>query len=307
MFKIVQFILYWSFISAVLLVLSPILIPAMIFQIFFIDIKFWDIFRGAKKGWDDLASGRAQKLADARFFREERARRLKKKQEVENTYRTSLNYAQKMEYDETVKNLGYDPDTDPDASHKKHPYKPTFAVPVDTELYKQYRRKWFKIAQQSAHVPLVTKSHWDLIGSNRLHTIFLEAYRTTFFEPMDIMNENEHLWVVETCSLPYYEVEYQLEMLNKLYAMDPTVARGREFRIRYKLLEGSIRRLRDRGQDAPKMIDKIMTAKAEESARGLENAVDAFFNFTKSWKENKLFFDQCDYFDREAKKARKNG
>lgn len=303
----VQFIFYWSLMSALVLLFSPILIPLMILQVCLIDFKYWDIYKGIYKGWVDLASGKTDLEARRMFIKEERVRRRNKKAIDENTYRRKLSFCQKTDYDKMVATVGYNPDADPDASHIRHPYNPTFKVPEDIELHDRLRDKWKYKANAAAKCATVTKSFWDMVGRDKLETIFLEAYNTPFFTPMEIHNEKEHLWVVETCSVPYYDVEYHLEMLLKLQSLlGACAAQNREFKIRYKLLHSMIIRLRERESQMNTIVTKTMGASETAALENFDNMIDGIFAWTKANQEVNLFMNQCKFFEREAKKGRDN-
>ena len=304
----VQFIFYWTIMSALVLLFSPILIPLMILQVCLIDFKYWDIYKGIYKGWADLASGKTDLEARRMFIKEERARRRHKKAIDENTYRRKLSYGQKIDYDKMMETVGYDPDTDPDASHIRHPYKPTFKVPEDIDLRDRLRDKWKYMANAAAKFGTITKSFWDMVGRDKVQTIFLEAYKTPFFTPMEINNELEHLWVVETCSVPYYDVEYHLEMLLRLQSkLGSRVAQHREFKIRYRLLHSMMVRLRERESQANTIVKKTMDLSETTAVESFDNMIDGIFAWTRANQEVNLFMNQCEFFEREAKKGRNHG
>ena len=280
-------IIYWGLMIAVYALMSPLIIATAAMQVFK-DVGFWNIIKTPLEGWKQLqqniadeATSKAAKIPD---------------------YLDTLPYAIKQEYKRIIAREGYEPLTDPHATYHKYPYNPSFTLPANDDLRNNLENKWRDKALSITKHPYFTKSYWEAVGSQKIYELFIEPYRVPEIETIEIYDHKEHRWVLETWSLPYYEVEYQLEMLRWIYNVNPNIVKtNREYTIRYKLLLEMHRRLeRLHGKfraEFDKVDRKIM-------AGGGYNIIDGMWDLYFANKQFNLFLDQCDYFKHEARKAK---
>lgn len=183
----------------------------------------------------------------------------------------------------------------------RRPYRPTFSVPCDETLHGKLISKWKNNADSIADGKALTQSYWDIKGSTLIEEIFLQSYQVP---KMNIFIENavEHCAVVETWAMPYYEVEYNLQMLLRAHDLHPELSTNKEFIIRYKLTNMLFKRLDELFLVIHNAFEKgELTPNSQPSTSsgvGFTSLIDTWYSI----KEANLFLDQCEYFKNEAKK-----
>jgi hypothetical protein len=281
--------IYWGLISIVYLALSPLIILTGIAQIF-TDVGFKKIISVPFEGWQAA-------LKDIENMD------VKRENTKKWSFLDSLPPGAKQELQKIIDKSGYDPDQDPKASHHKYYYKPSFTIPNDDNLRNDLKAKWvLEKALSVANHPYFTRSYWDAVGSQKLYELFIDPYVVPDVNGVEIHNANEHRWLLETWSLPFYEVEYQLEMLKWLHNVNPKIMNTKEFMVRYKLLDNMLRRLERVHSKFSEPYKKAAKSYAARASTG--SMINGLWDLYFSYKKANLFLDQCEYFENEARKSR---
>ena len=290
MAKIIAGLFYWGLIGFCAVIFSPVLVPLMFIQCF-MDVGLRKAYMAIVDGWLTLEKEMDQEVADKRGPRGTGKR-----------YADSLDYDNRRRHLEIASKHGYDPDADVSATQHRRPYRPTFSVPCDETLRDKLVSKWKNNADSIADGKVLTQSYWDIKGSTLIEEIFLQSYQVP---GMDIFIENaiEHCAVVETWAMPYYEVEYNLQMLLRAHSLHPELSSNKEFIIRYKLTNMLFKRLGGLFLKIHNAFEEgeLTTNSTKKSAKSDGVSVfDAWY----WWKETNLFLDQCEYFKNEARKGK---
>ena len=299
MAKIIAGIVYWGIVAFFAIIFSPIWVPALFVQCFF-DIGLRKYFDQINKVWLDL---------EKEMDQEAKANRGRCRSDTGKRYADSLNSENRKRHMDIAAKCGYDPDADACATQHRRPYRPTFSVPCDEALHVKLVNKWKDDADSIANGQSLTQSYWDMKGITLIEEIFLQSYQVP---KMGIFIENaaEHCAVVETWAMPYYEVEYNLQMLLKAHSLHPELSTNKEFIIRYKMANMLFNRLNELYITIHNAFEKgeLTTrrkAKTSSSSDGLGfGGFVSVFDAWYWWKESNLFFDQCEYFKNEARKGR---
>jgi len=296
MAKIIAGMFYWGLISLCALIFSPILIPVILLQCF-VDVGLYKAYQAVIDGWLTLEKEMDQEALAKRGPGGTGKR-----------YADTLNSENLKRHMDIAAKCGYDPDADPCATHHRRPYRPTFSVPCDEALRVKLVNKWKNDADSIANAQSLTQSYWDMKGITLIEEIFLQSYQVP---KTDIFIENaaEHCAVVETWAMPYYEVEYNLQMLLKAHSVSPELSTNKEFIIRYKMANMLFNRLNELYITIHNAFEKgeltTRSTKTSSSSDGLGfGGFVSVFDAWYWWKETNLFLDQCDYFKNEARKGR---
>lgn len=296
MAKIIAGMFYWGLISLCALIFSPILIPVILLQCF-VDVGLYKAYQAVIDGWLTLEKEMDQEALAKRG-----------PSGTGKRYADTLNSENRKRHMDIAAKCGYDPDADPCATQHRRPYRPTFSVPCDEALRVKLVNKWKNDADSIANAQSLTQSYWDMKGITLIEEIFLQSYqvpKTDIF----IANAAEHCAVVETWAMPYYEVEYNLQMLLKAHSMSPELSTNKEFIIRYKMANMLFNRLNELYITIHNAFEKgeltTRSTKTSSSSDGLGfGGFVSVFDAWYWWKETNLFLDQCDYFKNEARKGR---
>ena len=294
MAKIIAGIVYWGIVAFFAIIFSPIWVPALFVQCFF-DIGLRKYFDQINKVWLDL---------EKEMDQEAKANRGRCRSDTGKRYADSLNSENRKRHMDIAAKCGYDPDADACATQHRRPYRPTFSVPCDEALHVKLVNKWKDDADSIANGQSLTQSYWDMKGITLIEEIFLQSYQVP---KMGIFIENaaEHCAVVETWAMPYYEVEYNLQMLLKAHSLSPELSTKKEFIIRYKLTSMLFNRLNELYITIHNAFEKgeLTTYSQPSTSSGLGfGGFVSIFDFWYWCKETILFLDQCEYFKNEARK-----
>jgi len=291
MAKIIAGIVYWGIVAFFAIIFSPIWVPVLFVQCFF-DIGLRKYFNQINDVWLNLEKEMDQEALAKRG-----------PSGTGKRYADSLNSENRKRHYEIFAKQGYDPDADVCATQHRRPYRPTFSVPCDETLHGKLISKWKNNADSIADGKALTQSYWDIKGSTLIEEIFLQSYQVP---KMNIFIENavEHCAVVETWAMPYYEVEYNLQMLLRAHDLHPELSTNKEFIIRYKLTNMLFKRLDELFLVIHNAFEKgELTPNSQPSTSsgvGFTSLIDTWYSI----KEANLFLDQCEYFKNEAKKGK---
>lgn len=295
--KVITFIFFLPFVFIFYIVFSPVILILLVVHPFK-DIGLTKILDSTKEAIDIVLTEAAEPkkpgndIPDGWF----KGKPKRRKGERRDYYGSLDGYLRDTYLQfQNMPGHGYDPDKDKNASHFRHPFNPSFPLALNPVLKERLYHDWIYNAQRMVMGREFTMSEWDRQGNATINEIFLRPYKVKGME-LEINNNLEHQYLIESWSVAYHEVEYYRELLVAAHAADPSLGSNREFEIRYLVLCKSLATLKRELQDAPK-IREIME---QESRRMGDSLWDLYFSF----KDEKLKHEQLIYFERQNRKSK---
>lgn len=283
--------IYIALLIPILILLSPLIIISLLIQPF-TDTGVINFFQIVVQNFTDIKLAKSHQNSQAPPSPPKKKKR--------TNYLDTLPYTIRRCTEDKIKNSGYKAENDPKALHHKLPFTPSFILPHDTDLYDDLAHEWKYYGDMVYCDPSWVKSYWDRKGYKEIEEIFLSPYIAPL-AGIQINNAEEHKWILETMAIPYYEVEYCLKMLTGAHSDDNSIGDTKEFRVRYKILSKIFNTQKSLFEKGVKVTtDSNEKIKHSQSS----SLVDGLWGVYWAWQDAELYYNQRQFFAREAKKNR---